>query len=139
MGKTRFMVIKFKELVKTSIFAILGTILIIAIIYFLIPHNSDDKSVYVPGVYTSKIGVNDDSLNIELTVDESQIKSVKLIHTSETIPVFYPLFESTAEYIGNEVVKLQDVSKVTVPEETAVTGNLIIDAIEESLQKAKNQ
>ncbi|HIT73841.1 MAG TPA: hypothetical protein IAD10_09305, partial [Candidatus Fimicola cottocaccae] len=59
--------------------------------------------------------------------------------TSETIPVFYPLFESTAEYIGNEVVKLQDVSKVTVPEETAVTGNLIIDAIEESLQKAKNQ
>ncbi|OUQ60470.1 hypothetical protein B5E58_00965 [Tyzzerella sp. An114] len=139
MGKTRFMVIKFKELVKTAIFAILGTILIIAIIYFLIPHNSDDKSVYVPGVYTSKIGVNDDSLNIELTVDESQIKSVKLIHTSETIPVFYPLFESTAEYIGNEVVKLQDVSKVTVPEETAVTGNLIIDAIEESLQKAKNQ
>lgn len=139
MGKTRFMVIKFKELVKTAIFAILGTILIIAIIYFLIPHNSDDKSVYIPGVYTSKIGVNDDSLNIELTVDESQIKSVKLIHTSETIPVFYPLFESTAEYIGNEVVKLQDVSKVTVPEETAVTGNLIIDAIEESLQKAKNQ
>ncbi len=139
MGKTRFMVIKFKELVKTAIFAILGTILIIAIIYFLIPHNSDDKSVYVPGVYTSKIGVNDDSLNIELTVDKSQIKSVKLIHTSETIPVFYPLFESTAEYIGNEVVKLQDVSKVTVPEETAVTGNLIIDAIEESLQKAKNQ
>ena len=126
MGKTRFMVIKFKELVKTAIFAILGTILIIAIIYFLIPHNSDDKSVYVPGVYTSKIGVNDDSLNIELTVDESQIKSVKLIHTSETIPVFYPLFESTAEYIGNEVVKLQDVSKVTVPISTSCRPTFIL-------------
>ncbi len=137
MAKTRFMVIKFKELIKTAIFAILGTILIIAIIYFLIPHN-ENTSTYVPGVYTSSIDVNNENLNIELTVDKTEIKSVKLIHTAETIPVFYPLFESTAEYIGDEVVKLQDISKVTVPKEAEITGNLIIDAIEKTLAQAKN-
>ena len=139
MAKTRFMVIKFRELIKTAIFAILGTILIIAIIYFLIPHKDSDKATYIPGVYTSKIGVNDESLNIELTVDESEIKSVKLVHNDDPIPVFYPIFENTAEHIGGQVVRLQDISKVEIPEDCEITGRLIVSAIEESLAKAKNK
>ena len=35
MGGTRFMVIKFKELIKTIIFAILGVVLIIVLINFI--------------------------------------------------------------------------------------------------------
>ena len=136
MRKTRFMVIKFKELIKTIIFAILGTILIISIIYFLIPNKKETSNNYIPGVYTSNIGINDESLNIKLTVDEKEIKSVELEHNNDTIPVFYPLFETTAEYINNEIVKTQDLSKISIPDDAEVTGNLIINAIEKSLHKA---
>ena len=64
MGGTRFMVIKFKELIKTIIFAILGVVLIIVLINFItgaIKGNQSDVS-YKTGTYTSQIDLNNEVL-----------------------------------------------------------------------------
>ena len=37
MNGTKFVVIKFRELVKTVVFAILGVIIIVGLIYFFLP------------------------------------------------------------------------------------------------------
>ena len=134
MSKTKFMVIKFRELLKTAAFAILGVVIIIALIYFLVPKGNKTAS-YTPGTYTSKISFDNETINVEVSVNASKIKSVKLIYDGDTVPVFYPLFESVAEDIGKEIVKKQTF-EVSVPREAPVTGQLILDAVKNSVTMA---
>lgn len=134
MGGTKFMVIKFRELLKTVIFAILGVIIIIALIYFFMPKNNQNAK-YTAGVYTSQITLNNEEVDLKVTVDDTKIKSVELLHTTETLPVFYPLFESTAEEIGKEIVKNQSLD-INIPPEAEYTARIILDAVEQSLDSA---
>ncbi len=133
MGGTKFMVIKFKELLKTAIFAVLGVIIIIAIVYFMVPKNK--TAMYKPGVYSSNIVIDDELIQVDVAVDEQEIKSVSLIHTSETLPVFYPLLEKTASTISDEIVAKQSLD-VEIPPDASVTSQIILDAVEQSLEKA---
>ena len=50
MGRTRFMVIKLKELIKTVLFAVIGAVIIIMLIILLVPDKSDSR--YNAGTYT---------------------------------------------------------------------------------------
>ena len=69
-------------------------------------------------------------------MSKTKIKSVELKESAEEIPVFYPLFESAADNIGNYVVKEQELSYV--PDEySSVTSGLVLDAVERSLEQAK--
>ena len=136
MGGTKFMVIKFKELLKTAIFAVLGVVIILALIYMVTGRKDGNETSYVPGTYNTAIDLNNDQLEVAVTVDNHKITKVDLIHTSETIPVFYPLFDSTIDSIGKEIVAKQSVD-VEIPSEATVTGNLIIDAVKESLAQAE--
>lgn len=135
MGGTRFMVIKFKELLKTAVFAVLGVLIIIAIIYFLVPKNSS-TALYEPGVYTSSIQLENESIDVQVTVDKNSIKDIALIHTTESLPVFYPLFEETASTMSKEIVKKQSLD-IRLPEEASVTAQLIMDAVQDGLTQAE--
>lgn len=130
------MVFKLKELLKTAIFAILGVLIIIALIYFFLPKSSGTTSAYAPGVYTSELYLNDEKVAVEVTVSKNKIKAVNLIHTNETVPVFYPLLESAMDTIGKEIVKKQSLD-VTLPPEAQVTGQCILDAAAKSLEQAR--
>lgn len=131
------MVIKCKELLKTAVFALLGVAIIIAIIYFLVPKNSE-TALYTPGVYTSQVVLDNELLEVEVTVDEYEIKSVALLHTTESLPVFYPLFESTIDTLEEQIVKTQSLD-IKLPEEASVTARVILDAVSDSLAKAQAQ
>ena len=138
MGGTRFMVIKFKELIKTIIFAILGVVLIIVLINFItvaIKGNQSDVS-YKTGTYTSQIDLNNEVLNVIVTIEKNKIESITLSHSSETIPVFYPLFETTAQEIANTIVTKQSI-EIELPEQAQVTSKLLIGAVSECLAEAK--
>lgn len=134
MGSTKFMVIKFRELLKTAVFAVLGIIIIIALIYFFMPKNNQSAK-YTAGTYTSQITLNNETVDLKVTVDNKKIKSVELVHTAETIPVFYPLLETTAQEIGKEIVKNQSLD-IDIPSEAEYTAKVILDAVKESLEEA---
>lgn len=136
MGGTKFMVIKFKELLKTAVFAVLGVIIILALIYMLTGRKDANETSYIPGTYKTAIDLDNFQLEVAVTVDENKITKVDLIHTSETIPVFYPLFDTAISTMGEEIVAKQSVD-VEVPSEATVTGNLILDAVKESLAQAE--
>lgn len=134
MSGTKFMVIKFKELLKTAIFAVLGVIIIIGLIYFFLP-KTDRNAKYEPGVYTSEFALNGETAEIQVTVDSKKIKSVELKNSSEAMPIFYPLVETTAKTLGTEIVKNQSLH-VKVSPHNPYTSELILGAVEHGLAQA---
>ena len=135
MSGSKFMVVKLKEVLKTALFAVLGVILIIALIHFFLSDKSDAKSAYVPGTYTSEIALDDGSVSVEVTVGEDKITSVEVINTSETVPVFYPLIDAQAQEIAQKVIEAQS-TDIEVSSEAPITSQMILNAVNESLQKA---
>ena len=57
MGRTRFMVIKLKELIKTVLFAVIGAVIIIMLIILLVPDKSDSR--YNAGTYTTNVEIGE--------------------------------------------------------------------------------
>ena len=43
MSRTRFMVIRLKELIKTAVFAVIGAAIIIAVIVMIVPKDDDGE------------------------------------------------------------------------------------------------
>ena len=137
MNGTRFVVIQFKELVKTVIFAILGVIIIVGLIYFFLP-KTEKTALYVPGTYTSQFALNGEIAEVEIVVDANKIKSVSLTETPEAMTVFYPLVETTAQEIGEEIVKNQSTA-IALSEQNTYTAQLILEAVNKGLAEASIQ
>ncbi len=134
MNGTKFVVIKFRELVKTIVFAILGVIIIVGLIYFFLP-KEEKTAVYHPGTYYAQFTLNGEMAEVEIVVDKNKIKSVSLTDTPETISVFYPLVETTAKEIASEIVKQQSTA-IDVSSQNTYTAQLILDAVEKGLAEA---
>ena len=132
---SKFMVFKFKDMIKTAVFAVLGIMFIAAALY-LVMAKTGGEEVYKPGTYSSDVVLPDGNFTVEVTVGKNKIKSVSVTNTSETIPVFYPLVESTAKDIEEKIVSMQ-----VLPEETLgqspMTEKMLLEAVEKSLEKAK--
>lgn len=136
MPGSKFMVIKLKELMKTAVFAVLGVAIIVALIYFAVGKLGDSQAVYKPGVYSSQIELQNGNVTVEVKVGKNKIKKVSISSDSETVPVFYPLFNTVAEDIGKQVVK-QQTTQLDTEGEGSVTTALILDAVEDSLEQAR--
>ena len=72
MNGTKFIVIKFRELVKTAVFAILGVIIIIGLIYFFLP-KGEQTALYNPGTYYAQFVLNGEMAEVEIVVDKNTI------------------------------------------------------------------
>lgn len=136
MPGSKFMVIKLRELMKTAVFAVLGVAIIVALIYFAVGRLGDSQAVYNPGVYSSQIELQNGNVLVEVKVGKTKIKKVTVSSDSETVPVFYPLFNTVAEDIGKQVVK-QQTTQLEIEGDGSVTTALILDAVEESLAQAR--
>ncbi|MGE4214293.1 MAG: hypothetical protein AB7E42_05900 [Anaerotignaceae bacterium] len=136
MPGSKFMVIKLKELMKTAVFAVLGVAIIVALIYFAVGRLGDSQAVYNPGVYSSQIELQNGNVLVEVKVGKTKIKKVSVSSDSETVPVFYPLFNTVAEDIGKQVVK-QQTTQLEIEGDGSVTTALILDAVDESLAQAR--
>ena len=82
------------------------------------------------------MGLQDELAIVEVTVTKNRIQSVDLIHTAQNVPVFYPLLDSVAESVGDQIVQKQS-AQITLPEESPVTASLITEAVEKCLQDAQ--
>ena len=135
MSKTKFMVIKLKELVKTAVFAIIGAAIIIALIIMLVPKNADAK--YKSGTYTTNVSLGDETAAVSLTFSENEITDVNFIPTSNTLEVFYPLAQTTADEICAQILSEQTTQGIDLASEYSVTGELILGAADACIERAK--
>ena len=142
MSKTKIVVIQRKELIYTGIFVGLGILLICLLIFMFRPASQTDTTSqttasYKPGVYTTELSLNDTLLNIEVVVDENHVNSVSFSNIDESVSAMYPLLEPTLSDIESQLCNNVDISEISTSENNKYTQTLLLDAIEETLEKAE--
>mgnify|MGYP004498463771 CR=1 FL=1 len=144
MAKTKIVVIQTKELIYTAIFAGLGILLILLLVFMFLPSQSSKEkkehtgSTYTPGIYTSQIKLGDSTLNLELVVDADQIKSVSLVNLEKSVSTMYPLVKPSLESIEKELIAGTSIDDIPLSEKSKYTESLLIEGIRTALSKAKS-
>lgn len=138
-GKTKIVVLHTKEIIYTALFAVLGIVLIILLISMFWPKNTEsgEKNAYVPGVYHSSMQLGENTVDIQVVVDANQINSISMTNTSETIETMYPLMEPALETLAAQIYETQSLDNITYSEENRYTSMLLLNTIEQALEKAK--
>ncbi len=140
MGGTKIMVFQLKELIKTGIFVLIGLILIIALIVFILPKNTNDSAFngYAPGSYAAQIILHSKPVEVVVTVSDKEITNIELLNMKSDQEAFYPLFKPTLKELSKQVIKYQT-TKITTSTETAVTSKILLNAIDAALKQAEVQ
>lgn len=144
MAKTKIVVIQMKELIYTAIFAGLGILLILLLVFMFFPSKKDSEKTgdssssakYNPGVYNSQIELGDSTLNLEVVVDSDQVKSVSFINLEESVTTMYPLVKPSLESIEKELVKGTALEEIPLSEKSKYTESLLIEGVKTALNKA---
>ena len=91
----------------------------------------------MPGMYTSGITLNNTDLEVEVTVDQSHINSIRFVNLDETVTTMYPLIQPAMEEIAEQIYETQSVDEIVLSKENPYTSQLILSAIRTALQKAE--
>lgn len=93
-------------------------------------------SSYIPGVYTSSLTLGSQNVNLEVTVDSSQIKSIVCTPVSESVETMYPLITPAASSIAEQIVATQSMENLNYPEGSYYTSQAVVKCVERALEKA---
>ena len=141
-AKTKIFVFKMKELIYAGILAALAVLLIILLVIMFLPDKENTDPVpsqaasYIPGKYTSSITLNNQALDVEVTVDANQITSVQFVNLYAAVTAVYPMMESVLENIESQVLEKQSLDSITYPDDMKYTSAVLIETIQEALDKA---
>ena len=140
-SRTKIVVLHMKEIIYTAIFAALGVILIVLLVIMFRPDGNesgaDTGNRYTPGIYTSSLTLNNTNLEVEVSVDESHINSIRFSNLDETVAAMYPLIQPEIENIAQQVYEQQSLENVTLSQENPYTSQVILNAIREALEKGQ--
>ena len=138
-SKTKIVVLHMKEIIYTTVFAVLAVVLILLLIFMFLPQDRKEaleETKYAPGVYTSSVMLGNTALEVEVTVDESHINSIRFSNLDETVATMYPLIQPAIEDIAEQVYDKQSLEELEYSSENPYTSQIIINAIDEALKKA---
>ena len=139
-SRTKIVVLHMKEIIYTAVFATLAILLIILLLFMFLPKNKEartNEEKYMPGVYTSTVTLNNTALEVEVTVDEAHINSIRFSNLDETVATMFPLIQPAIEDIAEQVYDHQSLENIQYSEDNPYTSQVIINAIEEALKKAE--
>ena len=139
-SKTKIVVLHMKEIIYTAVFAALAIILILLLVFMFLPKNKESKTneeKYMPGVYTSTVTLNNTALEVEVTVDETHINSIRFSNLDESVTTMFPLIQPTIEDIAEQVYDSQSLVNILLSEDSPYTSQIIVNAIDEALKKAE--
>ena len=83
---------------------------------------------------TLKLGEN--TLNLEVVVDEDQIKSVSFVNLEDSVTTMYPPVKPSLESIEKELIAGTPIDEIPVQEKSKFTQSMLIDGIKAALTKA---
>lgn len=158
-SKTKIVVLHMKELIYTGIFIVLGIILLIFLIILFVPGNNEEglpdtssapveetspsadtsvssSSLYIPGIYNTDLVLNNQVINVEVIVDESQITSIKLVNLNESITTMYPLLQTTFDSLVSQIYETQSLDNISYSQESKYTSLVILETIRKTVNKA---
>ena len=147
-SKTKIVVLHVQGLIYTGIFVVLGIWFVVLLIVVFLPDKKENQETmapgvteetvkYVPGVYTTSLILNGNVVEIEVTVDEYNINSVRLKNLDDAVTTMYPLLEPAFDNLATQIVENQSLSNLTFPEENQYTSMVLEEAIYNTFEKAK--
>ena len=124
-AKTKIIVLHMKEVIYTGIFLLLAVILAIVLFFMFGPGqkksaSADAKSLYKPGIYTSSIDLNENTFDLEVTVDSDRVTSIRLVS------------------LASQIYTSQSLENIQYSEDQKYTSMILLNAIETALKKAEN-
>ncbi len=165
-AKTKIVVLHKKEVIYTGIFALLGILLLVLLISMFMPGDSSPEvpetppfstpetspdfspqpgvtyapsSRYQPGVYTTEILLGNQSVDLEVTVNQYSVTSINMLNPDEAVTTMYPLLMPTFDYISSQVCEMQTTEGISYTAERKYTSLVLLEAIESILEKASAQ
>lgn len=139
-SKTKIVVLHMKEIIYTTVFVVLGILLLILLAVMFFPKGGKRTSgdpQYVPGVYTSTVTINNTNLELEVAVDSTHINAIRFSNLDESVTTMYPLIQPAIESIADQVCQKQSTEDIVYSEDSPYTSQVIVNAITEALEKAE--
>lgn len=139
-AKTKIVVLHMKEMIYTLIFAGLGILLILLLICMFLPKQKEkavETMMYVAGVYTSTVQLNDSTMDVQVVVDESRIRSISLVNLDETVSAMYPLMQPAAESLADQIITKQSTENISYDKDNQYTSMVLLNAVNDALTKAE--
>ncbi|NLL71971.1 MAG: hypothetical protein GX237_00380 [Clostridiales bacterium] len=140
MAKTKIIVIQLKEIIYTVIFAALGILLILLLIFMFTGKDKEDSatqtSLYKAGVWNASIPLGDTIINLEVVLDENHINSVRIVNIDETITTMFPLVEPSLNEIEAQLINDVPIDQLKLDEDSRYTQTHLINGIKLVLDKA---
>jgi uncharacterized protein with FMN-binding domain len=144
-AKTKIVVLHMKKLIFTGIVS--GLLILVIIFLFTLLHfrtenteeNEVEPTLYVPGVYTSSVMIDEKSLDVEVTVDSDHINSISLVDLDEETETMYPLVRPSLEELSEQILSSQSVENITYSKNNQYTCKLLLDAVSDALEKASSE
>lgn len=130
-----------KGIIYLAVIAVLA-ILVFIIFSVMLSRKNDqamlsqktDDQVYEAGVYTKEVMIGESSVVIQVSLDERKVTSVE-ITGDDVVDAMYPLLNPSIERISKELSAGKSVDEITPSKGAQYTEKLLLDAIEEILQK----
>lgn len=140
----KIVVLKTREILYTLILLFLMILLIVCLFLMFAPKKADSgqpqsvtsAAIYIPGIYTAPVTLGKDTMNMEVTVDASEIRAIRLVNLSEAITASYPLVSPSLEKIAAQILETQSLDGISCPAENRYTAQLLLSAISEALATA---
>lgn len=139
-SKTKIVVFHMKEIIYTVIFAALGILLVLLLLFMFLPEHTDSKKSsreYSPGIYTASMTLNNTPLEVEVSVDKDRINSIRFSNLDESVETMYPLVQPALEEIAGQIIESQSTDHIKAGEDDSYTSNLILDTIKKAIKKAE--
>ena len=116
-SKTKIIVLHMKEVIYTGIFLLLLVIFGVVMLLMFGPGksetaSSDTVSKYTPGIYRTSIRLNNNSFDVEVTVDQDSIQSIHLANLSESTSAMFPLVEPVLDSLASQIYSAQSLENL---------------------------
>lgn len=160
-AKTKIVVLRMKELLYTGLFILLGVVLIVLLLT-LFRHGKENSSgseppaennpsasdaaqpsspassdsIYIPGVYSTQLVLQDQTVDIEVIVDSSRITSIRMVNLNETVAAMYPLLTPVFDSLCRQIYEKQSLEGITYESESKYTSLVLLQAVKSALEKA---
>lgn len=131
---TKIFVIKLKTIIKCILAILITAGVVVGTMMML---SGGAKPTYSPGTYSSQIVLNSNPVSVQVCVDRHSIKSVEMLNLNDTEAVFYPVFKQSFDDIAEQIVSLQATDGVELSDDNAVTGGIILQAVNTALESAE--
>ncbi|WP_317367413.1 hypothetical protein [uncultured Tyzzerella sp.] len=131
---TKIVVVKLRDIIKKTLLAIIGIVILGVIVYLFIPKNN--TTAYNPGTYSSDIVLHSNPVSVQVTVSKNEILDINLVNMGETQEVFYPLFGRSIDDISAQIIENQS-TDIKASVDNSMTTDILVKAIDKALEQAK--